>query len=157
MRQNDLSPVIGSRKDRKRVGRGNGSGHGSFSGRGCKGQKARAGGRMRPGFEGGQLPIIKRLPEKRGFTNLFRTTYSIVNIDQLKAFESGSEVTIDKLLAGGLVKSLRQPVKILAEGEIGYPLVVKAHRFSAAAKAKIEAVGGKVEEVGYAEHTSEAD
>lgn len=154
MRQDELSPAAGSKKDRKRVGRGNGSGHGSYSGRGCKGQKARAGGKMRPGFEGGQLPLIKRLPQKRGFVNIFRTEYSVININKLNMFESGSEVTLARLLASGLVKSPRQPVKILAEGDINYPLVVKADKFSAAAKAKIEAAGGKVEEVG---HASEAD
>ena len=150
MKLNELSPAPGSRKNKKRVGRGNGSGHGTFSGRGCKGQKARAGYKMRPGFEGGQLPLIKRLPRKRGFTNIFRTGYSVVNMSKLNVFESGAEVTPEKLLSAGLVKSLRQPVKILAAGDISHPLVVKAHKFSTAAKAKIEAVGGSVEEVVYA-------
>ena len=150
MKLNELSPAPGSSKNKKRVGRGNGSGHGTFSGRGCKGQKARAGYKMRPGFEGGQLPLIKRLPRKRGFTNIFRTGYSVVNMSKLNVFESGTEVTPEKLLSAGLVKSLRQPVKILAAGDISHPLVVKAHKFSTAAKAKIEAVGGSVEEVVYA-------
>ena len=150
MKLNELSPAPGSRKNKKRVGRGNGSGHGTFSGRGCKGQKARAGYKMRPGFEGGQLPLIKRLPRKRGFTNIFRTGYSVVNMSKLNVFESGTEVTPEKLLSAGLVKSLRLPVKILAAGDISHPLVVKAHKFSTAAKAKIEAVGGSVEEVVYA-------
>ena len=150
MKLNELSPAAGSRKNKKRVGRGNGSGHGTFSGRGCKGQKARAGYKMRPGFEGGQLPLIKRLPRKRGFNNIFRTGYSVVNMSKLNVFESGTEVTPEKLLSAGLVKSLRQPVKILAAGDISHPLVVKAHKFSTAAKAKIEAVGGSVEEVVYA-------
>ena len=150
MKLNELSPATGSRKNKKRVGRGNGSGHGSFSGRGCKGEKARAGFKMRPGFEGGQLPIIKRLPRQRGFTNIFRTGYSVVNMSGLNGFESGAEVTPEKLFSAGLVKSLRQPVKILATGDINHPLVVKAHKFSIAAKAKIEAVGGSVEEVVYA-------
>ena len=154
MRQNELSPAPGSKKSRKRVGRGNGSGHGTYSGRGCKGQKSRAGYKMRPGFEGGQLPLIKRLPQKRGFVNIFRTEYSVININKLNMFESGSEVTPERLIAAGLVKSLRHPVKILAEGDITFPLSVKAHKFSAAAKAKIEAAGGRVEEVG---HASEAD
>jgi large subunit ribosomal protein L15 len=145
-----LSPPRGARKSRKRVGRGDGSGHGTYSGRGCKGQKARAGGKMRPGFEGGQLPLIKRLPEQRGFHNPFRTEYSTVKIGQLGIFEPESEVTPEKLVAAGLVKSLGRPIKILAGGEISRPLVVKADRFSAAAKAKIEAVGGKAEEVGHA-------
>jgi large subunit ribosomal protein L15 len=150
MLQEKLSPPPGAKKAKKRVGRGDGSGHGTYSGRGSKGQKSRAGYKMRPGFEGGQLPLIKRLPEKRGFHNPFRTEYSTVKIGQLGIFEPGSEVTLEKLLDVGMVKSLRRPVKILAGGEISHPLVVKAHKFSAAAKAKIEAAGGKAEEVGHA-------
>ncbi len=150
MRQDKLSPAPGSKRARKRVGRGDGSGHGTYSGRGCKGQKSRAGYKMRPGFEGGQLPLIKRLPQKRGFVNIFRIEYSIVNIDRLNIFESGSEVTPEKLVSSGVIKSLKYPIKILAEGNINHPLLVKANKFSAAAKAKIEAAGGKVEEVGYA-------
>ncbi len=150
MRQDELSPAPGSKQRRKRVGRGDGSGHGTYSGRGCKGQKSRSGHRMRPGFEGGQLPLIKRLPQKRGFTNIFRTEYSIVNISKLNIFESGSEVTPEKLGATRIVKSLRHPIKILADGDINRPLVVKANKFSAAAKAKIEAAGGQAEEVGHA-------
>ncbi len=152
-RQDELSPAPGSKKSRKRVGRGDGSGHGTYSGRGCKGQKSRASYTTRPGFEGGQLPLIKRLPQKRGFVSLFRTEYSIVNIDKLNMFEAGSEVTPERLLAAGLVKSLRYPVKILAEGDINHPLLVKAHKVSAAAKVKIEAAGGRVEEVGHASET----
>ena len=154
MRQNELSPASGSKKPRKRVGRGDGSGRGTYSGRGCKGQKSRAGYKMRPGFEGGQLPLIKRLPQKRGFVNIFRTEYSTVNIDKLGIFEPGSEVTPEKLVAAGVVKSLRRPIKILAAGEIAHPLVIKANKFSAAAKAKIEAAGGRVEEVGHAAQAS---
>ena len=150
MRQNELSPAPGSKKSRKRVGRGDGSGHGTYSGRGCNGQKSRSGYSSKPGFEGGQLPLFKRLPKKRGFVNIFRIEYSVVSINKLSVFESGSEVTPDKLVAAGLVKSLRHPVKILAEGEINYPLLVKVHKCSAAAKAKIEAAGGRVEEVGHA-------
>jgi len=150
VRQDELSPAPGSKKSRKRVGRGDGSGRGTYSGRGCKGQKSRAGYKMRPGFEGGQLPLIKRLPQKRGFTNIFRTEYSTVNIGKLKVFKSGSEVTPQKLVDAGIVKTLRYPIKILADGDIGHPLVVKANKFSAAAKAKIEAAGGKAEEVGRA-------
>jgi len=105
---------------------------------------------MRPGFEGGQLPLIKRLPQKRGFVNIFRTEYSVVNLDKLNIFESGSEVTPEKLVTMGVVKSLRHPIKILADGDIDRPLVVKANKFSAVAKAKIEAAGGRVEEVGHA-------
>ena len=153
VRQDNISPPPGSKKDRKRVGRGNGSGHGTYSGRGSKGQKSRAGYKMRPGFEGGQLPLIKRLPRKRGFTNIFRIEYNTVNIERLSIFESGSEVSPEKLVAAGLVKSLRKPIKILAGGEINYSLSVKANKFSASAKAKIEAAGGKVEEVEYAAQT----
>ncbi len=154
MLQEKLSPAPGSKRGRKRVGRGDGSGHGTYSGRGCKGQKSRSGYKMRPGFEGGQLPLIKRLPQKRGFVNIFRTEYSVVNIDKLGIFEPGSEVTPEKLVAAGVVKSLRRPIKILAAGEIGHPLVIKANKFSAAAKAKIEAAGGRVEEIGHAAQAS---
>jgi large subunit ribosomal protein L15 len=150
MKINELSPAPGSRKNAKRVGRGNGSGHGTYSGRGCKGEKARAGFKIRPGFEGGQLPIMKRLPAKRGFTNIFKIEYSVVNTDNLNTFESGAEVTPEKLFAAGLVKSLQHPVKILAMGDINRPLNIKAHKFSTAAKAKIEAAGGSVEEMVYA-------
>jgi len=154
MRQDELSPALGSKKSRKRVGRGDGSGHGTYSGRGLKGQKSRSGYRTKPGFEGGQLPLIKRLPQKRGFVNIFRTEYSVISINKLNMFESGSEVTPQRLVAAGLVKSLRHPVKILADGDINHPLLVKAHKFSAAAKAKIEVAGGTVEEV---EHAPEAN
>jgi len=153
MRQDELAPVPGAKKDRKRVGRGDGSGHGTYSGRGSKGQKSRSGYKMRPGFEGGQLPLIKRLPQKRGFTNPFRTEYNLVNIDRLNQFKTGSKVTPEKLVAAGVIKSLRQPVKILGEGELKHPLSVKANKFSASAKAKIEAAGGKVEEIGHAAKT----
>ena len=146
--QEKLSPAPGAKKARKRVGRGDGSGRGTYSGRGCKGQKSRSGYKMRPGFEGGQLPLIKRLPEKRGFVNIFRTEYSVVNLSKLGVFEPGSEVTPEKLVAAGVVKSLRRPIKILAVGELKHPLVIKANKFSAAAKAKIEAAGGKAEEIG---------
>lgn len=148
MLQDKLSPSPGSKRDRKRVGRGDGSGYGTYSGRGSKGQKSRAGYKMRPGFEGGQLPLIKRLPRKRGFTNPFKTEYSLVRLDKLGSFEPGSEVTPEKLVAAGVVKSLKHPIKVLAGGELKNPLVIKANKFSAAAKAKIEAAGGKAEEIG---------
>jgi len=153
VRQDELSPAPGSKKHRKRVGRGDGSGHGTYSGRGCKGQKSRAGYKMRPGFEGGQLPLIKRLPRKRGFVNIFRTEYTIVNLDKLNIFESGSEVTPEKLVAVGIVKSSYHRIKILAGGDINRPLIIRANKFSAVAKAKIEAAGGQVEEVGHAAET----
>ena len=148
MRQNELSPVPGSKHSRKRVGRGNSSGHGTYSGRGLKGQKSRAGGKMRPGFEGGQLPLIKRLPKKRGFFNIFKTEYSLVNLGALNCFGKDAEITPESLQKAGLIKSLRQPVKILAGGKLDRPLTIKVHKFSAAAKAMIEANGGKAEEVG---------
>ena len=154
MRQDKLAPAPGAKKGRKRVGRGDGSGHGTYSGRGCKGQKSRAGYKMRPGFEGGQLPLIKRLPQKRGFVNIFRTEYSVVNIDKLNMFEASSEITPERLVAAGIVKSLRHPIKILGEGDINHPLSVKANKFSAAAKAKIEAAGGKAEEIKHAAKTN---
>jgi large subunit ribosomal protein L15 len=142
-----LSPAPGSRKGKKRVGRGDGSRKGSFSGRGCKGQKGRAGFRMKPGFEGGQLPIIKRLPSQRGFTNIFKTQFDVVNVGQLTVFEAGTEVDLVKLVTAGLVKTGQKLVKILGDGEIDRPLTVKADKFTATAKAKIEAAGGKIEEV----------
>ena len=153
-RQNSIAPAPGSKKARKRVGRGNGSGHGTYSGRGCKGQKSRAGYKMRPGFEGGQLPLIQRLPRKRGFTNIFRTEYNTVNIGQLSGFDAGSEVTPEILVASGIIKSLKKPVKILADGDINHAITVKANKFSATARAKIEAAGGKTEEV---EHAAEGE
>jgi large subunit ribosomal protein L15 len=147
MQQNELYPALGSRKNRKRVGRGNGSGHGTFSGRGIKGQKSRSGVQIQRGFEGGQLPIIKRLPRKRGFFNLFRVSYSPVNVGSLCMFAAGTEVTPEVLFKAGLIESLVKPVKVLADGEITTAITVKASKFSAAAKAKIEAAGGKVEEI----------
>lgn len=147
MKAHELQPPMGAGKERKRVGRGDGSGHGSYSGRGQKGQKSRAGGRVRPGFEGGQLPIIKRLPEKRGFVNRFRVQFNWVNLDALGRFPPGSQVTPEELKRAGLIRSLRQPVKVLGRGEIAHPLVVRAHRFSRSARAKIEQAGGRVEEI----------
>ena len=155
VKQNSIAPAPGSRHASKRVGRGNGSGHGTYSGRGCKGQKARAGNnKVRPGFEGGQLPLIKRLPRKRGFTNIFRVEYTTVNTGELNTFDSGSEINPEILKAAGIIKSINNPLKILADGEIDRPLTVKANKFSASAKAKIEAAGGKVEEV---EHAAKAE
>jgi len=149
MRQDNLTPVPGWHKDKKRVGRGDGSGRGTYSGRGCKGQKARAGCNMRPGFEGGQLPIIKRLPRKRGFTNIFRTEFAAVNLKSLNVFKSGENVTTEKMFEAGIIKSVKQPVKVLGTGEIDRKLSIHANAFSAAAKAKIEAAGGKAVEEGF--------
>ncbi|HEX76493.1 MAG TPA: 50S ribosomal protein L15 [Dehalococcoidia bacterium] len=145
MDQSRLKPPIGAKHSRKRVGRGDGSGHGTYSGRGCKGQKARSGGGVHPSFEGGQLPLIKRLPRKRGFVNIFRTEYNIVNVGKLKVFAPNAEVTPQELLKVRLIKSLKQPVKILGDGEIDRPLMVRVNKFSAAAERKIVAAGGKVE------------
>jgi large subunit ribosomal protein L15 len=145
MKQNELSPSIGAKHKKKRVGRGNSSGHGTYSGKGCKGQKSRSGGGVRLGFEGGQLPLIKRLPEKRGFTNIFKTEYNVVNVGKLSTFTSGTKVTPMELFRAGLIKSLSYPTKILGTGDIDYPLLVKADKFSAAAERKIIAAGGKVE------------
>jgi large subunit ribosomal protein L15 len=143
---NTISSNPGARKDRKRVGRGNGS-KGNYSGRGCKGQKARSGHRMKPGFEGGQLPIIKRLPMQRGFTNIFKTNYEVVNVGQLTVFEAGTEIDAVKLVDAGLIKNGMNPIKVLGDGELTVSLTVKAARFSAVAKDKIEKAGGKIEEV----------
>jgi large subunit ribosomal protein L15 len=147
MQQHNLRPPAGATHKRKRVGRGDGSGHGSYSGKGCKGQKARAGGGVRLGFEGGQLALIKRLPRKRGFVNIFKTEYSIVNVGELKAFSAKAEVTPKELLNVGLIKSFKFPVKILGNGDIDRPLIVKANKFSAAAEKKIVAAGGKAEAI----------
>ncbi len=146
MRLNEITANPGARADRKRVGRGNGS-KGNFSGRGCKGQKARSGHRMKPGFEGGQLPIIKRLPRQRGFTNIFKTEYEVVNVGQLNIFESGSEIDTIKLVDAGIIKNGLSPLKVLGDGEITVPLTVKAAKFTATAREKIEKAGGKTEEV----------
>ncbi|MBI4297205.1 MAG: 50S ribosomal protein L15 [Chloroflexi bacterium] len=145
MRQHELAPSRGSHHPRKRVGRGDGSGHGNYSCRGAKGQKARSGPGPRPGFEGGQLPLIKRLPSKRGFVNIFRIPHSIVNIGSLSRFPAGSQVTPQTLLGARLVKSLRQPIKVLGQGKLGHPLVVQAHSFSHSAQGKLEAAGGRAE------------
>lgn len=147
MEQHGLKPPEGARRPRKRVGRGNGSGHGTYSGKGLKGQKARAGGGPRLGFEGGQLPLIRRMARKRGFTNIFRVEYQTVNLSHLARFPAGAEITPESLLEARLVKSRRAPVKVLGTGEIGVPVTVRAHRFSESARRKIEAAGGTVEEV----------
>ncbi len=148
LQQNNLKPAPGSKFKHKRVGRGDGSGHGTYSGKGQKGQKARSGGGVRPGFEGGQLPIIKRLPSKRGFKNIFRKEYALVSISSLSRFEAGSEVTPQKMKEAGLIKSTRKPVKVLGNGKLEHALVVKANAFSASAKAMLEGLGGKAEVIG---------
>lgn len=145
MKLHELSPANGSTKARKRIGRGTGSGQGKTAGKGHKGQKARAGRGMRPGFEGGQMPLQRRIP-KRGFVNIFRTEMAIVNVASLeKAFEAGETVTIDALIEKGLVKKVLDGVKVLGNGEITKALTVQANAFSDSAKQKIEAAGGKTE------------
>jgi large subunit ribosomal protein L15 len=145
MKQNELRSPVGAKHKKKRIGRGDGSGHGTYSGRGCKGQKARSGGGVRLGFEGGQLPLIKRLPQKRGFTNIFKTEYNIVNVGELAIFPPETEVTPKELLQAGLIKFPDQPTKILGVGDIQHPLLVRANKFSSSAEKKIVAAGGKVE------------
>jgi large subunit ribosomal protein L15 len=147
MLQNELKPAPGSKQKSKRVGRGDGSGHGTYSGRGCKGQKSRSGGNVHPRFEGGQLPIIKRLPRQRGFTNIFRTEYSTVNLTRLNEFTAKTEITAEVLVAAGIIKSTKLPLKILGHGEISKKLTIKANKFSQAAIKKIEAAGGKAEQL----------
>ena len=146
MKQNELGPPAGAKHKRKFVGRGNGSGHGTYSGRGCKGQRARSGGGVRPGFEGGQLPLIKRLPRKRGFTNVFKAEFNIVNVGQLAIFAPGTEVTPEELLRAGLINTTEHPTKILGAGDIKHPLLVSAAKFSSSAEKKILAAGGNVKQ-----------
>lgn len=144
MKLHDLKPAAGSTKSPKRVGRGRGSGNGKTAGRGHKGQKSRSGYSRRLGFEGGQMPLIRRVP-KRGFTNIFRQEFAVVNLRDLDGFEG--EVNPETLLGKGMVRrGLR--VKILGDGELSAPLVVKAHRFSKSAREKIEKAGGSCEELG---------
>ena len=144
MKLNELSPPDGSRKARKRLGRGVGSGTGKTAGRGTKGQNSRSGGRVRPGYEGGQMPIHRRLP-KRGFTNIFKKHFAIVNIRDLAKFESGSVVDEVALVRSGLVKGRRNGIKLLGKGDIDYPLTIKLERISKSARDKIVSAGGSVE------------
>lgn len=144
MKLYELSPAEGASKDAFRKGRGIGSGNGKTSGKGHKGQKARSGGGVRPGFEGGQMPLIRRIP-KRGFTNIFAKPYAHVNVQALNAFEDGAVVDAAALKEAGLVKKAPYGVKVLAEGELTKKLTVKASAFSEAAKKKIEAAGGTTE------------
>ena len=141
MKLHDLSPAKGSKRPKKRIGRGPGSGHGKTAGRGHKGQRSRSGFSQRAGFEGGQMPLVRRVP-KRGFTNIFRKEYQVVNIARLADFEG--EVNPESLVERGVVRS-GKPVKVLGNGEISTALKVKAHKFSATARAKIEAAGGSCE------------
>jgi large subunit ribosomal protein L15 len=144
MKLNELSPAPGSQKSSRRLGRGVGSGSGKTAGRGTKGYNSRSGGGVRPGYEGGQMPIHRRLP-KRGFTNIFRKKIAVVNIRDLSRFESGSVVDEKALTEAGLIKGPRDGVKLLGNGEISYPLEIKVNLVSKSAREKIEAAGGKVE------------
>ena len=147
MRQHQLKPSPGATHARKRIGRGHGSGQGTTAGKGTQGQKARAGGGVRPGFEGGQLPIIKRLPYKRGFTNIFRIEYTPVNVGLLERFDDGTEVTPERLAEAGLIDSAKEPVKVLGDGDLTKKLTVHAAKFSATARSKIESTGGSAQEL----------
>ncbi len=147
MKLHDLKPAPGSKKNRKRVGRGMASGMGKTSGRGMKGQGARSGGGKGPYFEGGQLPLVRRLPFRRGFNNIWRVDYRPINVGRLqeKFGEGEQEITPERLIEAGLIKKSDEAVAILGEGDVSTAFTVKAHRFSKSAKAKIEAAGGTVE------------
>jgi len=144
MRLHDLAPARGATKKPKRIGRGPGSGHGKTATKGHKGLLARSGGGKGPGFEGGQMPLVRRVP-KYGFTNPFRITYSVVNLKALAALSDMSEVTPQALVKAGVVKNKTRPIKILGDGELERPLVVQAHKFSKSAVEKIQAAGGRAE------------
>lgn len=145
MKLHELQPAAGSVKDVKRIGRGHGSGQGKTAGKGHKGQKARSGGSIRPGFEGGQMPLQRRIP-KRGFNNIFAKEFATVNVSELeKRFESGAVVDADSLIESGAIKNSKDGIKILGNGELSKKLTVKAVKFTAAAKEKIEKAGGTAE------------
>ena len=146
MKLNSLKPPAGSRKKRKRVGRGDGSGHGGTSCKGAKGQNARSGGGVSPGFEGGQMPLARRLP-KRGFRNVFRKEIIAINIEQLKGFPAGSVIDEDSLIQAGFVKRRGDGIKILGKGDLDYPLSLRVNMVSRGARSKIEAAGGSIIEV----------
>lgn len=147
LRMNELRPPAGSRRARRRVGRGDGSGRGTYSGRGIKGQKSRSGGGVRVGFQGGQLRLLKSLPMLRGFTPRTRTRYQLVNLDRLSRLPEGTEASPETMAEAGLIDSADRPVKILGNGEVSGPVTVLAHRFSASARRKIEAAGGTARQV----------
>jgi large subunit ribosomal protein L15 len=147
MLEHDLQQAEKARKNRKRVGRGDSSGNGSFSGRGMKGQKSRSGKPLRPGFEGGQLPIIKGLPMKRGFNNIFKTQYSIVNVSDLQIFPEGTEISNKTLFEHGLISTLRHPVKVLGNGELSNKITIEATKFTKTALEKLEKSGSTAKEI----------
>lgn len=144
MKLHELKAVPGARKTRKRRGRGQASGQGKTGGRGMNGQNSRSGGGTRPGFEGGQMPLYRRIP-KRGFTNIWATEYAILNVDDLNKFEAGAVVTPDMLKEAGIIKQIKDGVKVLGDGKLEKNLTVQAHKFSKAAIEKIESAGGKAE------------
>ena len=144
MRLHELSPAYGSTKEAKRKGRGHGSGNGKTAGKGHKGQNARSGGGVRPGFEGGQMPLYRRLP-KRGFVNIFAKKYTEVKVSALNVFEDGTEITAEILKNAGIIKKINDGITVLGNGEITKKLTVKAAKFTQSAKSKIEAAGGKAE------------
>lgn len=144
MKLHELKPNPGSSKNRKRLGRGTATGQGKTAGRGMNGQKSRSGGGVRPGFEGGQMPLYRRLP-KRGFTNIFGTQFAEINVEMLNKFEDGAEITPELLKSEGIIKKQLDGVKVLGNGELAKKLTVKAHKFSKSAVEKIEAAGGKAE------------
>ena len=144
MRLEDLAPAPGAKKNKKRVGRGCGSGLGKTAGRGSKGQGSRSGGGVPPWFEGGQMPLQRRVP-KRGFTNIFKKRYALLNTGDLQSFPAGSEVGPEQLVQQGLVKKIQDGIKLLAKGEITQPLTIQVHKASAAAISKVEAAGGRVD------------
>ena len=146
MKLHELKPAFGATTAPKRLGRGTGSGLGKTSGKGHKGAKARSGGGKRPGFEGGQMPLVRRLP-KRGFYNPFRTEYVAINVDRLEVFEDGMTVTPVELIEYGIIKKIGDGIKIMGNGELTKKLTVQAAKFTATAKEKIEAAGGKAEVV----------
>jgi large subunit ribosomal protein L15 len=144
MKLHELNAPAGAYSSRKRRGRGHATGQGKTGGRGMNGQKQRSGGHVRLGFEGGQMPLYRRLP-KRGFTNRFKKVYSVINVEDLNKFEAGAEVTPEILLDAGIIKKANDGLKVLGNGEMEKAITVKAHKFSKAAKEKIEAAGGKAE------------
>ena len=144
MKLHELSPSEGSKKKAFRVGRGHGSGNGKTSGKGQKGQKARSGGGVRPGFEGGQMPIYRRLP-KRGFTNIFAKKYTSINVEDLNKFDNGTEITAEVLKENGVIKKMNDGIVVLGRGDLNKKVTIKAKRFSKSAEEKISAAGGKAE------------
>ena len=148
MMEHQVAAPKGARRSRKRVGRGDSAGGGSYAGRGMKGQKSRSGPGVRPGFEGGQMPLIKGLPMKRGFNNRYKTYYALVNLETLQErFEAGARVTPETLHRLGIVRRTRLPLKVVGDGELNQAITVAAHKFTASARANIEAAGGTVEEL----------